>query len=43
MENLTTSYGGHHGALHRGEVVISGKAPVIVVTRTFQVPHVGGR
>ena len=41
MENLTTLCGGHHGALHRGEIVISGKAPAIVVTRPFQVPHVG--
>jgi hypothetical protein len=41
MENLTTLCGGHHGAVHRGEIVIMGKAPAIVVTRTFKVPHVG--
>jgi hypothetical protein len=41
MENLTTLCGGHHGALHRGEITITGKAPTIVVTRAFEVPHVG--
>ena len=39
--NLTTLCGGHHGAHHRGELTISGKAPKIVVTRKFEVPHVG--
>src|SRR6185312_251959 len=41
MENLTTLCGGHHGAVHRGEIVITGKAPAIVTTRTLEVPHVG--
>jgi len=40
-ENLTLLCGGHHGALHRGEIVITGKAPAIAVKRTFEVPHVG--
>ena len=41
MENLTTVCGGHHGAVHRSEIVITGKAQAIVVTRKFEVPHVG--
>ena len=41
MENLTTLCGGHHGAVHRGEITISGKAPSLVVERAFEVPHVG--
>ena len=41
MENLTLVCAGHHGAVHRGEIVITGKAPAIVVTRNFEVPHVG--
>ena len=41
MENLTLLCAGHHGAVHRGEIVIAGKAPAIVVTRRFEVPHVG--
>jgi len=41
MENLTTLCGGHHAAVHRGEIVITGKAPAIVVTRKLAVPHVG--
>ncbi len=41
MENLTTLCGGHHGAVHRGEITIAGKAPALVVTRAFEVPHVG--
>ncbi|MBV8756386.1 MAG: HNH endonuclease [Deltaproteobacteria bacterium] len=38
--NLTTLCGGHHGAHHRGEIGIAGKAPQIVVTRKFEVPQV---
>jgi Holliday junction resolvasome RuvABC DNA-binding subunit len=38
--NLTTVCGGHHGATPRGELKITGTAPNIVVTRTFEVPHV---
>ncbi len=41
MENLTTLCGGHHGAVHRGELMIAGRAPRLVVTRRFEVPHVG--
>ena len=43
MENLTTLCGGHHGAVHRGEITITGRAPQLVVTRSFEVPHVGER
>jgi Holliday junction resolvase RuvA-like protein/HNH endonuclease len=39
-ENLTTLCAGHHAALHRGELVIEGKAPAIKVTRRWQ-SHVG--
>ena len=41
MENLTTVCGGQHRAVQRGEIVITGKAPALVVTRRFAVPHVG--
>jgi Holliday junction resolvase RuvA-like protein/HNH endonuclease len=41
-ENLTTLCSGHHAALHRGELVIEGKAPAIKVTRRWQ-SHVGRR
>jgi hypothetical protein len=41
MENLTTLCDGHHKAHHRGQLVISGRAPDIEVRRVGEVPHVG--
>ena len=41
MENLTTLCDGHHRAHHRGQLVISGRAPDIEVRWIAEVPHVG--
>lgn len=37
-ENLTVLCDGHHAALHDGTLRITGRAPDIVVTRTWDVP-----
>jgi hypothetical protein len=41
MENLSTLCDGHHKAHHRGQLLISGRAPDIEVRWVAEVPHVG--